>query len=72
MVWNAYLQVCVRFGACESLLTARGWGRGGLVYYCCKWVARRVSKIALGRCSGYRLNGCWPCTLRECKNVLLC
>jgi len=28
--------------------TGGGVGQGGL-YYCCKWVARRVSKIALGR-----------------------
>jgi len=40
--------VCVQVGACESLLTARGLGEGGVVYYCCKWVARIVSKIALG------------------------
>ena len=41
--------MCVQVGACESLLTGRGLSGGGVVYYCCKWVARIVSKIALGK-----------------------
>ena len=37
----------VRVGVFVSAARGLGWGKG--VYYCCKWVARMVSKIAFGK-----------------------
>ena len=52
-----------------------GCGVGEGVYYCCKWVAKRVSKIALGKMfwlSFKWLLAAYSAWMQKCSTVLRC